>query len=449
MSPETAEAPFTLKALESKAVRATFWTAIEYGSTQVLRVVNSLVLTHLLLPAYFGEITLVTTFIVGITLISDIGIGQSVIQSPRGDDPHFLNTAWTLQAIRGVLLWCISSLICWPIAAFYHDPRLKILLPILSLNMILTGFNSTNLLTLSRHMGVRRLFGIDFSTQIVTMIVTVTWAYFWPSVWAIVAGTMLSNVYRLILSHNRSVAPGIKNSFRWEKESLHSIIHFGKWILLGTAFFFFASQADRLILGKLVGLTLLGVYGVAASLSDIPRTVIQSLGQRVGYPFIAKMIHLPQEEFRKKFLHYRRYALLGGAFLLSIMAVWGDQLIVHLYDHRYRDAAWMIPILALGLWHTLLYTTTSPVLFSLGKSKYNAVGNAAYCTAMLLGIPLAFHFYGMIGAVIAVAAGDFPLYVVTQFGATREGVRPLWQDLQLTVFFVGLLMLWLFLRRSF
>ena len=58
--------------------------------------------------------------------------------------------------------------------------------------------------------------------------------------------------------------------------------------------------------------------------------------------------------------------------------------------------------------------------------------------------------YGLLGAVIAVAAGDLPLYVVTQFGATREGVKPLWQDLQLTVCFLACFWeLTFFLRRSF
>jgi O-antigen/teichoic acid export membrane protein len=140
---------------------------------------------------------------------------------------------------------------------------------------------------------------------------------------------------------------------------------------------------------------------------------------------------------------------LIGAFLLSLMVVFGDQLVLRLYKPAYADGAWMVPILALGLWHTLLYQTTNPVLFSLGKSKYNAIGNAAYCAAVLIGIPVAFHFFGLLGAVIAVAAGDFPLYLVIQGGAVREGIRPLKQDLQMTSAFVGLLVLEFGLRKAF
>jgi O-antigen/teichoic acid export membrane protein len=438
-----------MEMLESRALRATLWTVVSYGAAQSLRVVNSLVLTRLLVPSAFGQMTLVTTVIVGITLLSDIGLGPSIIQSARGDDPRFLNTAWTLQVIRGTVMWMVALLLSWPAARFYHDPTLLKVLPVLALSMILTGFNSTNLLTLSRHMGVRRLFAIDFSTQVVALLVTVAWAYHWPSIWALVGGNLASSLYRLTLSHRASIVPGIRNRFLWDKESLSNILHFGKWIFLGTAFFFFASQADRLILGKVVSLSVLGVYGIAFSLSDIPRSVIGAFSSKVGYPFIAKIIHLPLAEFRAQYLRYRVYALLIGAFLLSLMVVFGDQLVLRLYKPAYADGAWMVPILALGLWHTLLYQTTNPVLFSLGKSKYNAIGNAAYCAAVLIGIPVAFHFFGLLGAVIAVAAGDFPLYLVIQGGAVREGIRPLKQDLQMTSAFVGLLVLEFGLRKAF
>jgi O-antigen/teichoic acid export membrane protein len=438
-----------LRALENTAIRAAFWSILEYGSGTGLRVVSSLVLTRLLLPAYFGEMTLVATLIMGINLLSDIGLVPSVIQSPRGDDPIFLNTAFTLQALRGVGLWIIALLIAWPMALFYHDRRLIALLPVLGLCTLLSGFNSTNLLTLSRHMGVKRLFAIDFSTAVVSLIVTIVWALVSPSVWAIIGGQIAGTIYRFCLSHIPRVTPGPRNSFGWDKSSIDSIVHFGKWILLGTAFFFFASQADRLVLGRLIPFALLGIYGIAYQLSDMPRSIILALGQRVFYPFIAKIIDLPIDEFRRNFLRYRFMVLLAGGALLSIMVTWGNLLILKLYKPAYHEGAWMIPILALGLWDTLLYQTVAPVLFALGKPRYNALGNALYCIAVIVGIRVAFAYFGMHGAVIAVALGDFPLYAVIQFGATRERIRPLFQDLILTCCFACMIAFCFFLKHAF
>lgn len=436
----------TRKKLESTALRATVWTVADYGFSMALRVVNSLVLTRLLMPESFGLMTLVTTLVVGISLVSDIGLGPSVIQSPRGDEPVLLNTAWTLQVVRGLGIFVVALLMAWPMSLFYHEPRLMWLLPALGVNIVVTSFSSTNLLSMSRHMGVRRLFLLDITTQLFSLLVTAGCAWVYPSVWALVIGVILSGMYRVALSFYRPLIPGIRNSFCWDKESVHSLVHFGKWILLATAFFFFASQSDRLILAKYIPFSLLGVYGIAYSVSDIPRAVINAFAQKVGYPFIAKMIHLPIQEFRKVFLSYRFRALMAGALMLALMVHLGGPLIKMMYPRSFHGASWMVPILALGLWHTMLYATTMPALFSLGKSRYAAIGNASYCFAVIASIPLGFHFFGMLGAVVAVAAGDLPLYFVTMTGASKEGVSTWRQDLLGTGVFVLLLFVGLAIR---
>ena len=436
------------KGLESTAVRATFWVVTDYGASMALRIVNSMVLTRLLIPEAFGLMTLVSTLISGIGLLSDIGLNSSIIQHPKGDDPVLLNTAWTLQVLRGAGICTVALLLAWPMSLFYHEPRLLLLMPALGLNIVLNSFNSTNLLSMSRHMGVRRVFVLDITTQLFGLLVTAACAYFYRSVWALVLGAILSTTYKLVLSHRNSIIPGIRNHFCWDKESVHSLVHFGKWILLATALFFFASQADRLIMGRLISFSLLGIYGIAYSVSDIPRQIINAFSNRVGFPFIAKMSHLPKPEFRKVFLQYRFRTLLAGAFMLSLMVHLGGFLVTRMYDKRYHDASWMVPILALGLWHTLMYATTMPALLSLGKSQYGAMGNFAYFAAIVLAIPAGFYFGGMPGAVIAVAAGDFPLYVVLVSGASREGVSTWRQDIQTTAAFAAMVAAGFLIRTS-
>jgi Polysaccharide biosynthesis protein len=68
---------------------------------------------------------IVNTFIVGLAMFSDIGIGQNVIRHERGDDPDFLNTIWTIQVVRGLILAVIATLAAVPIARFYHQPELS------------------------------------------------------------------------------------------------------------------------------------------------------------------------------------------------------------------------------------------------------------------------------------------------------------------------------------
>lgn len=383
--------------------------------------------------------TLVTTLMVGMNLLSDIGLLPSVIQSAIGDEESFLNTIWTLQVLRGIMLFLGACALTIPVANFYRDPTLLRLAPLLASTALIGAFNSTNLLSLARHMQVRRLFAIDFSSSVFALAITLALAWKWHSVWAIAFGQVAGVLYKLTVSHIPGVTPGIRNRFAWDRDSASSIVRFGKWIFLGTALYFFGSQADRLILGRLVSLRVLGIYTLAYSLSDIPRQVFLALGNRVFYPFVARMIEGPRDHFLSTYFRYRGYVLMLGAVLLAAMVLWGPMLITGFYDSRYHDAQWIIPILAVGLWHTLMYQTVAPVLFALDKPSYNAFGNLGYCIVMMLGIPLAFTHFGLLGAVVVIAAGDLPLYLILTTGAMRLGVRSLSQDAWVTAFFAALL----------
>jgi O-antigen/teichoic acid export membrane protein len=106
-----------MSSLKTLAIRGAIWTIAGYGAGQLLRLGGNLVLTRLLEPKLFGLMTLVFVFITALHLFSDLGIGVSVIQNKRGDDPVFLNTAWTLQVVRGVFLWAlrlVDCLACFP-----------------------------------------------------------------------------------------------------------------------------------------------------------------------------------------------------------------------------------------------------------------------------------------------------------------------------------------------
>jgi O-antigen/teichoic acid export membrane protein len=433
--------------LEGTALTATLWTAGSYGVSQSMRLVNNAVVTHMLVPEYFGLMALVSTITLGVSLISDIGLLPGVIGSPRGDEPVFLDTAWTIQVVRGCSLWIIALILTIPMVHIYHDRRLYALIPAVAFSTVIDGFASTNLMTAARHIGVKRLLMIDLCSQTVTILVTFAMAFATRSIWSLVVGSLAASVLKTTISHLPAVLPGRRNSFAWEKDALHSLVHFGKWIMLGTAFYFLASQADRLILGRLVSFTVLGVYGVAFTFADIPRQVIQQFSYRVGLPFIAKMAHLPLPEYRKNCLKYRFYVLAAGSLFLSLVVNFGGPIITHIYDKRYVDTGWMIPILALGLWHTLMYATIGDILFALGKSKYNAIGTACFCITMFTALPLAFHFYGLRGAIISVAAGDFPFYLVLTWGVWKEKVSVWRQDIYSTAMFLGFLGLGHFVKK--
>ena len=432
-APDQEEHAVHTKALETKALKGTYFVVLFYAIALSMRFVFSAILTHIFSPEYFGILTLLTTVLVGLNLFSHIGLQDSIIQNPRGDEPLFLNTTWTLQVLRGILLWVMTIVLAWPVARFYHEPRMILLFPALGFGCVIAGFSSPSLLSLARHLGVGKLSLLELFQQVLQFAVTWIWAYYYPTLWALIAGRIASELLRTIISY--FMMREIRPRFAWDKECVHTLITFGKWILIGTALNFLAAQSDRLILGKLISFSMLGVYGIAFSLSDLPRQIIAQFCSRVGFPFIARFADKSRAEYRRILLKYRLPVLAVGGLMLIFVICFGDTFIFHVYDKRYHEAAWMTAILAVGLWHTLLYSTINPAILSLSKAHYNAAEYMANCVTLFILIPVGFHFYGMVGAVVAVALSDLPNYFVALYAAYREKVGTFLQDVLMTLGF--------------
>lgn len=428
------------------AIKGAIWTIASYGSSQLIRFASNLILTRLLLPELFGLVGLAYVFITGINLFSDIGLGPSIVQNKRGDDPQFLNTAWTMQVIRSLFIWTCLLIITKPISDFYEDPRLLWLIPIIGINSLVGGFNSTATSSLNRQMAVKKIVIFELGIQVVSTTVMIVWACFDRSIWAIVAGGFTGTLTELVWSH--FLIRGKSNRLAWDQEAAKEIFSYGKWIFLSTALFFLCSQADRLVLGKIFSLTMLGIYGIAFTLGDMPRQVIIALGGRVIFPSISMLADLPREELRAKIIKNRNLILIPLAIGLAIFVSFGDQLILTLYRKEYMAASWMMPILALGIWHTTLHNLMGSCLLAVGKSQYGAMGNLATFLSIAIGIPVGYHFMGNLGAVIAVAVGDIPTYLVISYGLWKEGLTCFWEDMKLTALFLGVLAIILGVRMS-
>ncbi len=426
-----------MSSLKKLAVRGAIWTIFGYGASQMLRLCGNLILTRLLEPKLFGLMALVYLFITGLHLFSDLGIGTSVVQNKRGDDPAFLNTAWTLQVFRGIFLWLCSLLLAWPVAQFYNEPQFLWLIPVVALTALISGFSSTAIYTLNRHLALRQVAMLEVGRQIISLSVTITWANFDHSIRALVIGALVGEFVGLVWSYR--LIPNTSNHFFWNKEATKELFSFGKWMFLSTAVTFFAEQADRLIFGKLLSLEMLGVYGIALTFADLLRSVTLALSAKVIFPAISKIADLPRSVIREKLNHNRKLVLIPLAFSLTMVVCFGDILIKVLYDERYSEAAWMMPILALGIWPRMLCNTNEPSLFAIGKPQYPTLANFSRFLWTLLGVLIGFHFFKLPGAVIAVALNDLVFYVIINFGLWRERLSGLRQDILTTTLLIGLL----------
>ncbi len=135
----------------------------------------------------------------GLGMFSDVGIGPSIMRSNRGDDPNFLNTAWTIQAIRGFCLWLALCLLAWPVARFYGQPLLLQLLPVAGLTLLIGGFNPTRVETANRHLQLGRVTSLDLISQVVGVTATIGLSWATQTVWGLVIGGIVGSAASRLL----------------------------------------------------------------------------------------------------------------------------------------------------------------------------------------------------------------------------------------------------------
>jgi len=402
-----------------------------YGVSTMLRLATNIILARLLAPEIFGTMLIVYSLRTGIELISDIGIGQNLIQSKNAEDPDFYNTAWSLQLIRSFFLWAAFSAAAIPLAHFYQSPILIFVVPVTALGIIFAGLTSVSKSLLTKRMQFARLNLFDTTITFISSAAHVIFAWLSPTVWALVFGGLFGSLVSMISSY--FLLRDVKQRFHISREFSLQIMHFGKWIFISSIVYFLSTYIDRLYLGKVVPLELLGIYGIARSISDLTGNLVLRLGSVVLFPFVASQSHVPRADLVRQLNPLRAKFLLLAGLGFSLFIATADLLIKVVYDERYHAATWILPVLILGSWFTVLATINESTLLGLGKPSYAAAANSLKLVFLLIGLSLGTISFGLLGGVVVVASADLCRYFPTFFGQIRERFSFGRQDLLMTL----------------
>lgn len=404
--------------LKQAVLTGSYWTLLSVGAGQLIRLGKSLILTRMLFPEAYGVMAITWSVLYMLNMLSDAGLSAAAIRHQKAHEPEFINTLWTAKIVRGFAIFFVTCLIGYPVSKFYGMADLVWLIPLAGLTVLISGFNSTNVYSQQRQMTYRRLTLIELSNEVLGLVVMVTWAYLSPGVDAMIGAAIVSAVFYLMASH--IVLPGAKNQLTWDRSALHDIFHFGKWVLLSSSIFLVYTQGDRMLLGHLVDVKMLGVYSIAIMVSEIVSGVIGKLNNAVMYPALSRVIN--QDRSRLKEVLYKTRLGLDFSIVLpiGILMVIANSVIALMYDSRYYAAGWILQILCLKLFMIAMLSISENCLFALGKPKYLVVQNTCRAAWILFGIPLAWNSYGLTGVVWVVATTEIPVFAVLWYGMARE-----------------------------
>jgi len=425
-------------------LKGAVWTIGAYGAGQAVRLATNIVLARLLAPELFGIMLVVYSLRTGFALISDIGIGQNIVYNKNAEDPDFYNTAWTLEIIRSVILWLVCLAVATPVAQFYQSPVLAWVLPIAALSLVISGLSSASRYLVQKRLQVARLSAYETLIALVGSAASVLFAYLSPTIWALVLAGLFASLAQTAGSY--LLLPDVKQRLYISKVFALQILHFGKWIFVSSIVYFLSMNFDRLFLAKEVPFELLGVYGISRSISELLGMLFLRLGNVVLFPFIASHSRTPRAVLRKELAPIRARFLLAAAVVFSLFAATADLAITIIYDERYRAATWMLPVLVIGSWFTILANINESTLLGLGRPSYTALSNGAKFALMLIALPFSLRSSGLLGCVTVIALIDIARYVPILLGQRREGFSFGGQDALMTFAVVLLIGLWEWLR---
>ena len=403
----------------SKASVGAFWSFAGYGGSNVIRLGSNLILTRLLFEEAFGLMALVTVFMQGLQMFSDIGVGPNIVQNARGNETRFLNTAWTMQVMRGVVLWLVACFGAVPFAALYGQPLLVIIIPLSGFTAFLAGLNSTKLYSQLRHLDLKRFVSVDLYSQAAGMVAMVTWALVDRSVWALVAGGIFSCLVKVVLTH--AILPGTPNHFAWDKTAAKAIYRFGGWIFISTSLTWADRHLATLVFASQITMAMMGIYSIGLMAATLMPLALGHISQNVLFPLYSQVLQRG-EAVAPVLRRARTSVLIVAGWSLSGLMAGGQIGIDLLWDDRYADAGWVLRLLSVGAWFTIQEETNRAALLAQGKADKLALHTTGKLLAMVILIPLGFHVAGFHGAVAGYALTEVSKYAVSVFTIARAGL---------------------------
>jgi len=424
--------------VQGRALRGTVVSLVGQLTTQVLRFGSNIILTRLLPEEAFGVNAMIFAVTTGLWLISDVGIGASIIRSDR-EDKAFLNTAWTLSVIRGVLLFVVGSLLGIPASIFYNEPDLLWLLPLTSAMVLLLATESTGIYVAHRKLLVGRTMALEIVAQVAGLVVSIPVAIYTQHVIALVAAALAASLVKQVGSF--LIMPSVRPWFAWDRPALKEIFSFGQWIFVSTLFSFMAMRWDVFSLGRLEGFALLGVYGLAMQITSVPSQMSLQVTGTVLTPVLSEA-YRAQKGGLSATLQKARRAYVPAAMLLFLgAATTSPAFFVLAYREGFHAAGPMAQVLMLTIWLGFLQEASSRALVANGDGRGLALCNAVRVVATIAATLIGFELWGFFGFVAANSVGAVVGVVIVGWRLRQHGATDvLSADLAATAVFTVLLL---------
>ena len=367
------------------AVRGGAQVVLAQVFSTVVRVVSSVVLAHLLMPADFGMVAMVIGVTAGLMIFKDLGLCDAIIQWPKLTHVQVSSLFWVNVGVSLTIalgLMAVSPLI----AHFYREPRLIGIAILWSTTLVLGGLSAQHFALLKRGMFFAGVSRLSMLAAVIANAGAILLASRGAGYWSLVLrevfneATMALGAWLVC-----SWRPGLPS----RRSGIGPMLVFGGQSIFSFVVRRSARNLDRTLLGWRFGAVTAGYYHTVFELAATSTVGLAEPLRNVAVSALSKL--------RDDATTYRRYYLkaLAGLALPCFAATGGlvamsDDLVALVLGAKWESSGALLSILGLSAGVSVIYLTNVWLHFSLGRAdrlaRWTIVESIVVAVAVSLGL---------------------------------------------------------------
>lgn len=287
-----------------KAALGIAWTVAMGLGTRVLQMVGTLAFTHYVSTHDAGEATNAALVALNAHAFSTFGIPHYLVS--RKTTPQEAWQATLILGLSGIIAFAVAIALTAPLAVFLKSPEIGLYLPLLAVATFLIRVSQVPERLLQQELKFREASRARAFGELAYTVFSLAFAVLGAGGMAIVYGNLARSVISLV-ALSVAMPPSVwAKPQPFDRAIVRRMLAYG--LPLGVALFltFAARNWDNFIVSALFGAAVVGAYGLAYNLADIPASQI---GEQVGDVLTPSFVYL-DDEGRKRGL-VRATALLG------------------------------------------------------------------------------------------------------------------------------------------
>ena len=255
--------------VKEKAVRGFAFNGIYLIVIQLLGVLRIFLIGRYIAPQIMGIYGVALLSVNVSQILTELGLKKALISYNGNDNEKLLNMAFTLTVFKGAFTTGIIILFSGLIADFFGKPESQSIIIGLSILAVIGSFENIGLTHLNKQLDFKKITLLKISAALVEFAVFIMIVVVYRSVWAVVFGRILGTFSSVLGSY---IVSSFKPKLLLSFSEIKYLVGYGKWILGTSVAIFLLNQGDDVVVGKILGVTALGLYQMAYKLSCLGAT---------------------------------------------------------------------------------------------------------------------------------------------------------------------------------